>query len=181
MTGGFSGQAGGWGKGRETNKKDVRKHVATTSSTPASRQMGRCASMQYCRLQSLQFPARNSFRSSSFCFPPLPASSCPFLSSPSSKSRAKNSCDNGVEVRGKRKPLLRGELARGASSGIMVLLVKHVHLQNEVGAVYFHRRKSVISHDLSAIEVFWAGTDSKQGFAYKLRRRRKRGTREKVE
>lgn len=32
-------------------------------------------------------------------------------------------------------PSLRDEMERGASSGIMVLLVKQVHLQNEVGAV----------------------------------------------
>ena len=32
-------------------------------------------------------------------------------------------------------PSLRDETERGASSGIMVLLVKQVHLQNEVGAV----------------------------------------------
>lgn len=123
---------GGGGGGE--NQKDIRKHVATTSSTPASRQMGRWASMQYCRLQSLQFPARNSFRSSSP--PPLPAPPPSSFSSPASAgSRAMSSGDEGGAVRGRRTSLLRGELERGASSGIMVLLAKQVHLQNEVGAV----------------------------------------------
>lgn len=122
--------------GEERIKRDIRKHVATTSSTPASRQIGRWASMQYCRLQSLQFPARNSFRSSSSP-PPLPAPPPFSFSSPASAgSRAMSLGDEGGAVRGRKTSLLRGEFERGASSGIMVLLAKQVHLQNEVGAVW---------------------------------------------
>lgn len=104
-------------KKREINPgkqaENSRKQVATTSSGPASRQIGKCASIQYCRLQSLQFPARNSFRSSS----PSPPSARPIRTRPP-RSASSRRCSG----------------ARGASSGIMVLLLKQVHLQNEVGA-----------------------------------------------
>lgn len=136
--------------------------------------------MQYCRLQSLQFPARNSFRSSSFSLPPLPAPwSSSFISSPSSSgSRADNSGHDGEGVRGRRTRLLGGELERGASSGIMVLLEKQVHLQNEVGSVCAPAGGNrVVSHGLSQVEFLGtAWTCGRGGVAYWLRRQGRGGT-----
>lgn len=125
----MGGSVGGLMREKKKKEGEARKHVATTSPTVASLQMGKCASMQYCRLQSPQLPARNSFLSS---FPFFPSSSLPPLSATllsswlrvCKRSRDANCC------------CWCDDAGRGAFSGMMVLLEKHVHLQNEVGARY---------------------------------------------
>lgn len=70
-------------------------------------------------------------------------------------------------------PLLRGKLERGASSGIMVLLVKQVHLQNEVGAACAPAEgiewSAVVSSEVKVLGEGWRA-------AHRLRRRGRAGT-----
>lgn len=113
----------------ERKEREARKHVATTSPTLASLHMGKCASMQYCRLQSPQLPARNSFLSSFPFFPSSPPPLLPPAPLPSSWLRV---CKRSRDT----KCCCWCDEARGAFSGMMVLLEKHVHLQNKVGARY---------------------------------------------
>lgn len=130
-------------KGKKKKKRKnnhSRKHAVKTSFTPASLQIGKRASRQYCLLQSLQFPARNSFLSPPWStFSPSRPSS-PFPSSALRPAIHERGCDWGCwccccwkSARTWPRAAKRGD--RGASRGMMVeFVLKQVHLQNDVGA-----------------------------------------------
>ena len=114
-------------KNRNRNKNS-RKQVVNTSSSLAPLQMGRLYERQNCRLQVLQLPPVCVF----FL---LPSSS----SSSLALSWSGEASGSGLLLRKKSvsKTDDDGTLDAGGGwppSGIMVLFVKHVHLQNEVGA-----------------------------------------------
>jgi hypothetical protein len=101
-----------------------RKHVAATSFSVAPLQIGRLYPRQNCRLQSLQFPARYCFRSSS----------APSALRRGFGSSAEVRAREGGSVRARRPFAAAGEDGP-ASRAMMVLLSKQVHLQKEVGAL----------------------------------------------
>ncbi len=108
------------------------------SSIPAPLQIGRSRCLQYCLLQSLQFPALNSTLSSSFLL--LSPFSSPGLDVGMSEGLEGGSSGRGSSsssfsaFRAKKRRDVLGVLEVGASMGIIVLLLKQVHLQKEVGA-----------------------------------------------